>query len=319
VPESGDRGGASRVVAESSEPPTGADRSEELEHQVRERLRACPATRALADGTLTRLQGGFSNHAWRVEGPGGPWFARLGAVEAPALGVDRASECALLAAVGTAGLAPAVLACEPAAGLLVTRYIEAPPWRADEVAHDRNLGRMAAVLRRLHELPVPDAVASMNWSAQARRLGAGLTEAPDDAEIHGRAADVLACLEARAFTPTLCHHDLHHLNVLDDGERLWLVDWEYGGRGDPLLDIAGLVSMNGLGPSATGTFIEAYGRLAPADRDSLDAARWAFDYVQWLWYRLRSGPGEGEAGERARRLARRLLHCDNPAHQQVHG
>lgn len=319
MPEPGDQEGELRGMADSAATSADQDTDAGLEAELRARMRACPATRALADGTLARLHGGFSNHAWRVDVPGEAWFARLGAADAEALGVDRASECALLAAVGSAGLAPEVLACEPASRLLVTRYVEARPWQADDVAGHWNLGRMAALLRRLHELPLPDAVASVSWSAQARRLASSLTESPGDAGIRRRATAVFARLDGRTVAPTLCHHDLHHLNVLDDGSRLWLVDWEYGGRGDPLFDVAGFLSMNGLGPAAADTFLEAYGRLAPLDRQQLAAARWAFDYVQWLWYRLRSGPGAGEAGERARRLALRLLHCDNPTDQQVDG
>ena len=37
-----------------------------------------------------------------------------------------------------------------------------------------------------------------------------------------------------------CHLDLKGDNILDDGKRLWLLDWEYGGMSDPLLDIAQL-------------------------------------------------------------------------------
>jgi Ser/Thr protein kinase RdoA (MazF antagonist) len=110
----------------------------------------------------------------------------------------------------------------------------------------------------------------------------------------------------------LCHHDLHHLNLLDDG-RLWLVDWEYGGRGDPLFDVAGFLALHELGPGPTATFLEAYGGLAPADAALLGAARWAFDYVQWLWYRRRFPAGAGLDEGPAGRLALRLLHCDNPS------
>ncbi len=117
----------------------------------------------------------------------------------------------------------------------------------------------------------------------------------------------------------LCHHDLHHLNILDDGERLWLVDWEYGGGGDPLFDLAGFLAMHGLGPAATDGFLRAYGGLGLSGRALLDTARWAFDYVQWLWYRHRAPDGTGEAGARARRLAQRLLHCDNSTIDQDHG
>lgn len=38
------------------------------------------------------------------------------------------------------------------------------------------------------------------------------------------------------FVP--CHLNLKGDNILDDGKRLWLLDWEYGGASDPLLDRA---------------------------------------------------------------------------------
>lgn len=38
--------------------------------------------------------------------------------------------------------------------------------------------------------------------------------------------------------PRLVHHDLNPNNVLDDGSRLWLIDWELTGMGDPWYDLA---------------------------------------------------------------------------------
>ena len=29
--------------------------------------------------------------------------------------------------------------------------------------------------------------------------------------------------------PVFCHNDIVAANILDDGERYWLVDWEFGG------------------------------------------------------------------------------------------
>jgi thiamine kinase-like enzyme len=319
VPEGGPWGGATDADLGSSAAPASPQHDDELEPEMRARLRASHATRTLAEGTLTRLHGGFSNHAWRVDVPGGPWYARLNAADGQSLGVDRASECALLTATGSAGLAPELLACEPANRLLVTRYVVARPWRPEEAASTPNLERIAGMLRRLHELPVPAGVARMDWPGQARHLAMGLAEAPGDAEIHRIAGEVFAQLEARQFVPSLCHNDLHHLNILDDGARLWLVDWEYGGLGDPLFDLAGFVSMNGLEPCLVETFVCAYGRLKRADLDRFEAACWAFDYVQWLWYRLRSGAAAGEAAARAQRLAQRLLHCDNRSDTQADG
>ena len=281
------------------------------EAELRDRLRECAATRALADGEVTAVQGGLSNRAWRLEAAGGAWFVRLGHPGALALGVDRASECRLLAAVAAAGLAPEVLACEPAAGLLVMRFVAGAPWQVADVHAEGNLDRLAGQLRTLHGLAVPAGIRIVRYSEQARRLREGLPCEPDAARLHERAERLLGRIDRRGFVPTLCHHDLHHLNVLDDGERLWLVDWEYGGRGDPLMDLAGFLAMHELGPEATERFLAAYGRLPPDGRILVGAARWVFDYVQWLWYRRRYPAGGDDDGGRTERLSRRLLHCDN--------
>jgi thiamine kinase-like enzyme len=287
--------------------------------ELREQLRACAATRELAEGVLHEQHGGLSNRAWRLDAAGGPWFVRLGAVDAAGLGVDRTCECALLAAVSAAGLAPKVLACEPGAGLLVTRWVAGGPWRAGDVFQGNNLSRIAELLRRLHDQTVPDGVASVSWSRQARRLALGLPALSSEVLLHQRAAQAFQHLDRRSVASALCHSDLHHLNILDDGERLWLVDWEYGGGGDPLFDLAGFLALHDAGPAATDRFLRAYGGLEPSGRALLGTARWAFDYVQWLWYRHRAPDGTGEAGARARRLAQRLLHCDNSMIDQDHG
>jgi thiamine kinase-like enzyme len=283
------------------------------EAELRTRLRDCAETRALAEGEVSVLEGGLSNRAWRLEAAGTLWFVRLGHPGAHALGVDRAGECRLLAAVAAAGLAPEVLACEPGSGLLVTRFVAGATWQAADVARQANLQRLAERLRTLHGLPVPAGIQAVRYSGQARRLRAGLPCGPDDARLHEQAELTFGRIDDRGFTPALCHHDLHHLNVLDSGDRLWLVDWEYGGRGDPLMDLAGFLAMHELAPQATSAFLDAYGGLRAGDRALVEAARWAFDYVQWLWYRRRFPPGGGDDGGRTERLSRRLLHCDNRA------
>jgi thiamine kinase-like enzyme len=302
VPDVAARSGQAGDVASAVEEEAG----------LRARLRECVATRRLAEGVLMPIEGGLSNRAWRLEADREAWFVRRGHPDAERLGVDRRSECVLLHAVAAAGLAPEVLACDPQAGLLVTRFIAAPPWQVADTLDEHNLRRIGRQLRCLHELPVPAGIQSVAYSRQARHLASGLPA--DDAAaaaLAGRAAAAFGRIEGRRFEPALCHNDLHHLNLLDDGERLWLVDWEYGGRGDPLLDVAGFLALHDLAPGPTAVFLAAYGRLGPADRAVLEDARWAFDYVQWLWYRSRfTGPASG-AGHYAERLAQRLLRCNN--------
>ena len=44
------------------------------------------------------------------------------------------------------------------------------------------------------------------------------------------------------------HNDLLAANFIDDGRRLWLVDWEYAGFNSPLFDLGGLASNSELSP-----------------------------------------------------------------------
>ena len=40
------------------------------------------------------------------------------------------------------------------------------------------------------------------------------------------------------------HNDLLAANFIDDGDRLWLVDWDYAGWSSPYFDLAGLAANN---------------------------------------------------------------------------
>jgi thiamine kinase len=283
--------------------------------RLRELLRVRSATRALADGAMTRLTGGLSNQAWRVERCGQAWLARLGYADAERLGVNRHSECALVAVVAAAGFAPDVLACDPPTGLLVTRFIEGRTWQASDAVEPRNLARIGSLLARLHTLPPAPGIAVVSYAEQARHLASTIPASdPTVAVLRHRADQAFERIERREPRRALCHHDLHHLNVVDTGAHLWLVDWEYGGVGDPLFDVAGFLALHELGVAETDLLLGAYGAGSTVDREVLEEARWAFDYVQWLWYRssLGSRPDPGSVlADREARLASRLLRCNN--------
>lgn len=280
------------------------------ERQVRAALARHPATQALATLPLEIVPGGLSNHAWRTGYGGESYFVRLGAVDAERLGVDRASECRMLAIAAAAGLAPQLIACEPASRLLVTRFVPGRHWSRADARDPDKLRRLGATLQRLHALPLASGVRRLDFPVQAGQLAAELErfEAIDPA-VQETAQRALETLRRRQAPVTLCHNDLHHLNILDDGGRLWLVDWEYSGAGDPLFDLAGLICLHELSGDLRAAVIEAYGLRSAIVGTEFDAACQVFNYVQWLWFRLwmATHPGAGsEYAQRARALAGRL-------------
>jgi thiamine kinase-like enzyme len=272
-----------------------AAQAAEDERGARRRLAAGPATRRLADAALSPLTGGESNRTWRLDHGGETLFLRLNAPGAAGLGVDRASECRLLQAASGAGIAPEVVRCDPEAGLLLTRFVEARPWSRQEAGDAANLRRIGALLRRLHDLSADPAIRLVSFPEQARRLEGLLGPGSLPPLLTSAAALRFKRLERRAAC-CLCHNDPHHLNVLDDGQRLWLVDWEYGGRGDPVYDLAACLSQLQDGERDRLALWEGYGSPPPCTDAELSDACWVFDYVQWLWYRVQAAASPEPSG-----------------------
>jgi aminoglycoside phosphotransferase (APT) family kinase protein len=159
---------------------------------------------------------------------------------------------------------------------------------------------------------------------QARQLETVLPAEAARPALARCAAAVLAQL-GPGRANALCHHDVHEQNlVTDPAGRLWLVDWEYAGMGDPVFDLASCASQLQLSAVSTGLLCDEYIRAGgTVELTRLDLARWAFDYVQWLWYRgllasATPGPDAFEAAHRAERIERDLqarasgvLRCNN--------
>ena len=188
---------------------------------------------------------------------------------------------------------------------------------------DRTIRQVANLLCQLHALTPPPGVRVVDFAVQARRLASALPAAAVPPALAACAEEVLSRLRPGRAN-VLCHHDVHAQNlVTEPAGRLWLVDWEYAGLGDPVFDLASCASQLEMSAASAGRLCDEYrragGTVEPA---RLAQARWAFDYVQWLWYRgllaTAAGPDEVEAAHRAGRIERGLqtrasgvLRCNN--------
>ena len=54
------------------------------------------------------------------------------------------------------------------------------------------------------------------------------------------------------------HHDLLPANFMDDGKRLWLIDWEYGAFGTAMFDLANMAANNSFGRTEEQVLLETY-------------------------------------------------------------
>lgn len=144
-----------------------------------------------------------------------------------------------------AGIAPTLEWVDEDRGVTLAQRIGGPGFVSalgDAAERTRALGALARTLARLHALPgeglvIADPVAFVRrtWRVQSGRPGFPAWAAP--AFAHVDQAERLLGGDPR-LVPS--HNDLNPANVLWDGERVWLVDWEQSGLTHPYYDMAAL-------------------------------------------------------------------------------
>ncbi len=217
---------------------------------------------------------------------GDAYVARL-CDELPLLGISRRNEVACQQAAAARGLAPEMVHHEP--GLLVSRFVEGRTLAAADVREPALIARLAALLQRLHrswDAPTGEVLyfcpfqVVRDYAQTAARLGAELPGDVDDLLEDARSLS----RRIAPFRPVLCHNDLLPANLIDDGKRLWLVDWEYAGIGHPLFDLANLAANAALDDEPESALLAAYrGQAEPRDLAELRTFRAVSLLREALW------------------------------------
>jgi thiamine kinase-like enzyme len=224
--------------------------------------------------SIEPLGGGITNRNFRVEADGQEFVLRIGGRDTELLGIDRAAEHVASCVAAELGLGPEVFAFLEPEGYLVTRYVHGEVGRID-------VDQVGAALRRLHDGPgLPGHFDSFRvveaYRNTAREHGVAVPSA------YGRAKDFADRIERRRSGTTFrpCHNDLLSANFIDDGTRLWLVDWEYAGMGDPFFDLGNFAVNNELDEEGEHALLAAYGS---DDAHSLVLMRFMSDFREAMW------------------------------------
>ena len=214
------------------------------------------------------LGGGLTNLNFVVEDAGKRYVVRIGddIVEHQ---VMRFNELAASRAAHAAGLSPAVVHHQP--GVLVLDFIDAVTLDEEAVRTSAMLERIVPLVRRCHHA-IPEHLRGpvlMFWVFHVLKdYGAALRDG--DSPHLSRLAELMEKADRlqQAVGPidvVFGHNDLLAANFLDDGERLWLIDWDYAGFNSPLFDLGGLASNNGLTEARERWLLETYFETALTD------------------------------------------------------
>ena len=207
------------------------------------------------------INGGITNVNVGVTNNNKKYVVRIGK-DIPEHGVMRWNELALSKAAQSLGVSPAVVHYEP--GILVLEFIDAQTFEEADVRKSKNLMRIISLVAKTHRgigqyLNTPILTF---WPFQVNQSYMSRLES-DGSPHMSKLADLKRQLELLQDATgqvdlVIGHNDLLAANILDDGDQLWLIDWEYGGFNTPLFDLAGLAGNNGLSILQEQQMLEQY-------------------------------------------------------------
>lgn len=255
--------------------------------------RTHPPLSALDPAQVSPLQGvtSLNNRIFRIAHGGSDYVLRLASANGTAFGIRRDEELAAMRAAAGAGIAPQVVRANDA-GDFILAYVHGRHWTHDDYAVPGNLLRLGRLIRALHQVPVPGGL-GVPMRARLERMHASAVSL--DCQLpEGLPRALDRCLAALA-TPGgpppagLNHNDLWANNVLDDGERLWIVDWEFAGIGDGLHDLNTCLISAGWDDGLKRDFLRACGHDPLGIEERLAAYQPVVHAFEGLWALVQHG------------------------------
>jgi thiamine kinase-like enzyme len=183
---------------------------------------------------------GLTNRNWKVSVDDTAYFVRIPGEATELLAVDRGNERYNTRAAASAGVGPPVVHELPEWDVFVLEWVDARTMSIEALAAPGIPTRVAESLRRLHAGPrFRDDFDMFRLSERYLRLvderdipiPAGYRASMD------QIPRIEAALAVRPLRSVPCHNDLLAENYLDDGERIWIVDYEYSGNNDPTFEL----------------------------------------------------------------------------------
>ncbi|MGM0586185.1 MAG: choline/ethanolamine kinase family protein [Pseudomonadota bacterium] len=250
-----------------------------------------------ADEVEIERLGGLTNIVFRVRRDGADRLLRIAGPGTEDY-IDRKVEAHNSRAAARAGVSPEVRHFDESSGLMLADYIDAPTM--DPERFRTTPGAAARAGRAFAKLHNSGETFEFRFELFAmideylRVLGEKDATLPEG--YHDAVAEAETVREALAASPAAlapCHCDPLCENFLDDGESMWIVDWEYSGMNDPLWDLGDLSVEAGFDEAKDREMLEAYfgAEPAPAQVSRMVIYKAMCDLLWTLWGLIQHADG----------------------------
>lgn len=190
--------------------------------------------------SVAPLSGGLTNTNYRVEVNGTPYVVRIPGAKTDLLAVDRANEYHNTKAAAETGVCPKVVHYLPEANVMVIEFIHGETMSIAKLQGHGMPSRMAQSLKRMHQAPrfLRDFNMFRLTEYYLKAAAEHAVRIPDGYDRYLPRVRRIEQAFARSPLPFVpCNNDLLAENYIDDGQQLWLIDFEYSGNNDPTFEL----------------------------------------------------------------------------------
>ncbi len=190
--------------------------------------------------SITPLSGGLTNSNFKVEVDGLPYFVRVPGESTDLLAVDRNNEYHNSKAAFIAGVGPKVLYHVPEYNVMVLEFLNGKTMSKESLNEPGQPARMAESIHKLHAGPrflldfnmfrLTEYYLSLCRDRDIQIPDGYLERMPTVRRIE-------QAMNVQPLETVPCNNDLLAENYIDDGEQLWLIDYEYSGNNDPTFEL----------------------------------------------------------------------------------
>lgn len=253
---------------------------------VEEAIARVPMWQGANDLHISPLEGGITNHNYRVDTGGKSFHLRLTGENTELLGIDREHEYQANLIAGELEIAPEVVYFIRPEGYLVTRFISGRPIPLEAFREPTNLQRVVESLHNIHSMPsIPGTFSAFQvvreYAEIARQHRVVFPQ--NFRWLFHQMLEAEAALVSRPIIQRPCHNDLLNGNFLL-ADKLYILDWEYAGMGDVVFDLANFSNNHELSEDESEFLLECYfGIVTPRNLAHFNLMKIMSDFREAMW------------------------------------
>ena len=239
------------------------------------------------DISIQHLSGGLTNTNYKVTVDGTPFFIRVPGEGTELLAIDRKNEHHSARVAAQVGIGPKVLHHLPEYDVMVLEFLNGKTMSKDSLNESGMPTRMAQSIKRLHagERLLLDFNMFRLTEYYLSLCKERNIKIPDGyLERMNLVNEIERAMSVKPLATVPCNNDLLAENYIDDGDQLWLIDYEYSGNNDPTFELGNTCQEMQFNDEQIAEVCSAYFGEASADKIARMKLNMIMSDVGWgLW------------------------------------